>query len=129
MLASLRKLGDSNPRYGNPHGSFGIAHDFTIRAGQHSWQYWVESLDKHLKFFQQALTGKPVKCTTSIVTRDKVSKTPEVKKTDAKTPEIKTPEAKKPEPKKDTPKPVEKKAETKQETPATTPQTEVSKAA
>lgn len=107
----------------------GIAHDFTIRAGQHSWQYWVESLDKHLKFFQQALTGKPVKCTTSIVTRDKVAKTPETKKTETKTPEVKTPEVKKPEPKKDTPKPVEKKAETKQETPATTPQTEVSKAA
>ena len=74
----------------------GIAHDFTIRAGQHSWQYWVESLDKHLKFFDQALSGKPVKCNTSIVTRDKVAKTPEVKKTetkkDAPKPEVKKPE-------------------------------------
>ena len=74
----------------------GIAHDFTIRAGQHSWQYWVESLDKHLKFFDQALSGKPVKCNTSIVTRDKAAKTPEVKKTetkkDAPKPEVKKPE-------------------------------------
>jgi S-formylglutathione hydrolase FrmB len=74
----------------------GIAHDFTIRAGQHSWQYWVESLDKHLKFFDQALSGKLVKCNTSIVTRDKAAKTPEVKKTetqkDAPKPEVKKPE-------------------------------------
>ena len=71
----------------------GIAHDFTIRAGQHSWQYWVESLEKHFKFFEQALSGKPVKCSTSIVTRDKAAKTLETKKPEPKTgapkPEVK----------------------------------------
>ena len=92
----------------------GIAHDFTIRAGQHSWQYWVESLENHFKFFQQALSGKPVTCNTSIVTRDnKADKTKAASET------------KKPEPKKDAPKPEEKKPET----PAVTPPAEVSKAA
>ena len=94
----------------------GIAHDFTIRAGQHSWQYWVESLEKHLKFFEQALSGKPVTCTTSIVTRDKAGKTKAA------------PESKKPEPKQDAPKPEVKKPE-KPEVPAATPPAEVPKAA
>ncbi len=82
----------------------GIAHDFTIRAGQHSWKYWEESLEKHLNFFKQALSGMPVKCNTSIVTRDKAARTTEVKKI----------ETKKPEPQKDAPKPEVKKPETQQ---------------
>lgn len=72
----------------------GIAHDFTIRSGQHSWSYWVESLESHLKFFKKALQGQPVECHTSIAVRDKAPKakeTPEVKK------ETPTPNAKKPE--------------------------------
>ena len=94
----------------------GIAHDFTIRAGQHSWQYWVESLEKHLGFFEQALSGKPVTCSTSIVTRDKTGKT------------TTAPESKKPEPKQETPKPEVKKPE-KSEPPAVTSPTEVPEAA
>ena len=95
----------------------GIAHDFTIRAGQHSWQYWVESLENHLKFFQQALSGKPVTCNTSIVTRDnKAAKTKAA------------PETKKPEPKKEAPKPEVKKPE-KSEAPAVTSPAEVPNAA
>lgn len=44
----------------------GIAHQFSIRPGQHSWHYWRESLPQHLDFFKTAFDGKPVKCTTSI---------------------------------------------------------------
>ena len=44
----------------------GIAHQFSIRPGQHSWRYWRESLPQHLDFFKTAFDGKPVKCTTSI---------------------------------------------------------------
>ena len=95
----------------------GIVHDFTIRAGQHSWQYWVESLEKHLKFFQQALSGKSVTCNTSIVTRD--NKTDKTKA---------APESKKTEPQKDAPKPEVIKCE-KPESPAVTPPAEVSKVA
>lgn len=29
----------------------GIGHDFTIRPGNHSWTYWVNSLDYHMLFF------------------------------------------------------------------------------
>ena len=75
----------------------GIVHDFTIRAGQHSWQYWVESLDKHLNFFDQAFTGKPVTCNTSIVIRDKADKTkaaPENKKLETKHEPVPKPEKK-----------------------------------
>ena len=32
----------------------GIDHDFTVRPGRHSWDYWVNSLDYHLMFFQKA---------------------------------------------------------------------------
>ena len=95
----------------------GIVHDFTIRAGQHSWQYWVESLEKHLKFFQQALSGKSVTCNTSIVARD--NKTDKTKA---------APESKKTEPQKDAPKPEVIKCE-KPESPAVTPPAEVSKVA
>lgn len=95
----------------------GIVHDFTIRAGQHSWQYWVESLEKHLKFFQQALSGKSVTCNTSIVARD--NKTDKTKA---------APETKKVEPQKDAPKPEVIKCE-KPESPAVTPPAEVSKVA
>ena len=28
-----------------------ISHDFTIRPGNHSWNYWVNSLDYHMLFF------------------------------------------------------------------------------
>ena len=34
----------------------GIDHDFTVRPGRHSWDYWVNSLDYHLMFFQKAFT-------------------------------------------------------------------------
>lgn len=30
-----------------------IPHDYTIRPGGHSWNYWVNSLDYHLLFFQK----------------------------------------------------------------------------
>ena len=32
----------------------GINHDFTVRPGRHSWDYWVNSLDFHLLFFHKA---------------------------------------------------------------------------
>lgn len=32
----------------------GIDHDFTVRPGRHSWDYWVNSLDFHLMFFHKA---------------------------------------------------------------------------
>jgi S-formylglutathione hydrolase FrmB len=32
----------------------GIDHDFTVRPGRHSWDYWVNSLDYHLMFFHKA---------------------------------------------------------------------------
>ena len=32
----------------------GINHDFTVRPGRHSWDYWVNSLDYHMMFFQKA---------------------------------------------------------------------------
>ena len=32
----------------------GIDHDFTVRPGRHSWDYWVNSLDYHLMFFKKA---------------------------------------------------------------------------
>lgn len=32
----------------------GIDHDFTVRPGRHSWDYWVNSLDYHLMFFDKA---------------------------------------------------------------------------
>lgn len=32
----------------------GIPHDFTIRPGNHSWSYWLNSLDYHLLFFSKA---------------------------------------------------------------------------
>ena len=32
----------------------GIDHDFTVRPGRHSWDYWVNSLDFHLMFFDKA---------------------------------------------------------------------------
>ncbi len=32
----------------------GIDHDFTVRPGRHSWDYWVNSLDYHMMFFQKA---------------------------------------------------------------------------
>ncbi len=31
-----------------------IKHDFTIRPGGHTWDYWVNSLDYHLLFFSKA---------------------------------------------------------------------------
>lgn len=31
-----------------------IDHDFTIRPGNHSWTYWVNSLDYHMLFFSKA---------------------------------------------------------------------------
>ena len=32
----------------------GIDHDFTVRPGRHSWDYWVNSLDYHMIFFHKA---------------------------------------------------------------------------
>ncbi len=32
----------------------GIDHDFTVRPGRHSWDYWVNSLDYHMMFFVKA---------------------------------------------------------------------------
>ena len=32
----------------------GIDHDFTVRPGRHSWDYWVNSLDYHMVFFSKA---------------------------------------------------------------------------
>ena len=32
----------------------GINHDFTVRPGRHSWDYWVNSLDYHMVFFHKA---------------------------------------------------------------------------
>jgi S-formylglutathione hydrolase FrmB len=32
----------------------GIDHDFTVRPGRHSWDYWVNSLDYHMMFFDKA---------------------------------------------------------------------------
>ena len=32
----------------------GIDHDFTVRPGRHSWDYWVSSLDYHMLFFYKA---------------------------------------------------------------------------
>ena len=32
----------------------GIDHDFIIRPGAHSWDYWVNAIDYHLLFFQKA---------------------------------------------------------------------------
>ena len=32
----------------------GIDHDFTVRPGRHSWNYWVNSLDYHMMFFHKA---------------------------------------------------------------------------
>ena len=32
----------------------GIDHDFTVRPGRHSWDYWVNSLDYHMMFFHKA---------------------------------------------------------------------------
>ena len=32
----------------------GIDHDFTVRPGNHSWDYWVNSLDYHVLFFSKA---------------------------------------------------------------------------
>lgn len=34
----------------------GIDHDFTVRPGRHSWDYWVNSLDYHMMFFHKAFT-------------------------------------------------------------------------
>lgn len=31
-----------------------INHDFTVRPGRHSWDYWVNSLDYHMVFFHKA---------------------------------------------------------------------------
>ena len=37
----------------------GIDHDFTVRPGRHSWNYWVNSLDYHMLFFHKAfIRGK-----------------------------------------------------------------------
>ena len=32
----------------------GISHDFTVRPGRHSWDYWINSLDYHMLFFHKA---------------------------------------------------------------------------
>ena len=32
----------------------GIDHDFTVRPGRHSWDYWVNALDYHFLFFAKA---------------------------------------------------------------------------
>ena len=32
----------------------GIDHDFTVRPGRHSWDYWVNALDYHMIFFTKA---------------------------------------------------------------------------
>ena len=32
----------------------GIDHDFAVRPGRHSWDYWVNSLDYHMIFFSKA---------------------------------------------------------------------------
>jgi len=48
----------------------GIEHDFTVRPGRHSWDYWVNSLDYHMIFFTKAfargkeLMTQPTETTT-----------------------------------------------------------------
>ena len=48
----------------------GIEHDFTVRPGRHSWDYWVNSLDYHMIFFAKAfargkeLMTQPTETTT-----------------------------------------------------------------
>lgn len=37
----------------------GIKHSFETRPGKHTWTYWVESLPKHMKFFDKVL-AEPV---------------------------------------------------------------------
>ena len=32
----------------------GVDHDFIVRPGRHSWDYWVNSLDYHMVFFYKA---------------------------------------------------------------------------
>lgn len=32
----------------------GIPHDFTIRPGSHTWEYWINSFDYHMLFFSKA---------------------------------------------------------------------------
>lgn len=34
-----------------------IPHDYTVRPGDHSWTYWVNSLDYHLLFFHKAFNA------------------------------------------------------------------------
>lgn len=35
----------------------GIDHDFIIRPGAHSWDYWLNSIDYHLLYFQKAFAA------------------------------------------------------------------------
>lgn len=35
-----------------------IDHDFTIRPGNHSWSYWLNSLDYHMLFFSKAFAAE-----------------------------------------------------------------------
>ncbi len=37
---------------------FNIAHTFIEKAGGHSWEYWVESLEEHVQFFDQSFYRK-----------------------------------------------------------------------
>ncbi|MBR5102463.1 MAG: prolyl oligopeptidase family serine peptidase, partial [Muribaculaceae bacterium] len=34
----------------------GIDHDFIVRPGKHSWDYWINALDYHVMFFMKAFT-------------------------------------------------------------------------
>ena len=33
-----------------------IDHDFIVRPGAHSWDYWVNALDYHMVFFSKAFS-------------------------------------------------------------------------
>lgn len=39
-----------------------IPHDFTIRPGKHTWDYWVNSLDYQMLFFSKAFKANAQHC-------------------------------------------------------------------
>jgi S-formylglutathione hydrolase FrmB len=34
-----------------------ISHNYVEKPGGHSWNYWVNALDEHLRFFENAFKG------------------------------------------------------------------------
>ena len=41
-----------------------IPHEFTVRPGAHTWDYWVSALDHHMLFFSKAFAEASEKMTT-----------------------------------------------------------------